>query len=407
LEEVTGASNKGLTVKRDFSGVAQGDVINASEVTLTFSTADASFNFSVNGKYLDGSSTNSSAAMAASVSANFGSDTASLQNKLNTLMTTLNAAHPSSVFEYEINGTGKSVTLRQRDGGEILLGGFVTASTHKDLTAAVTTPSGQGTNQTLVFQNHDKALSATAIGTQGVATAATLTLSGDDVYSMAISDGTQTYTANNLIVDIDDTTSTNNFGNAVTEALLGSGINVTMDTSGNVFFRRGDGGAVILQSLTAAQGSTAVWTPDSGQGTSYNVTGQGSVAGSTSTTVSTSTASTSSSSVSTSGSGNSIANMSIASQTGATQAIATIDAAVSYVQAERSNLGAIQNRLTYTVDNLTNAMTNAASARSRVLDTDYAKETAELARAQIIQQAATAMLAQANQQPQIVLALLQ
>ena len=106
-------------------------------------------------------------------------------------------------------------------------------------------------------------------------------------------------------------------------------------------------------------------------------------------------------------SGTSIANMSIGTQTGANSAITTIDAAISYVQAERSNLGAIQNRLTYTVDNLTNAMTNAASARSRVLDTDYAKETAELARAQIIQQAATAMFAQANQQPQIVLALLQ
>jgi flagellin-like hook-associated protein FlgL len=405
LEEVTGASNKGLTVKRDFAGVAQGDVINASEVTLTFSTADASFNFNLNGKYLDGSSTNSSAAMAASVSANFGSDTATLQNKLNTLMTTLNAAHPSSVFEYSIDGTGKAITLRQRDGGEILLGGFVTASTHKDLTVAVTTPSGQGTNQTMVFQNHDKALAATAIGTQGVATAATLTLSGDDVYSMTVSDGTQSYTASNLIVDIDDTTSTNNFGNAVTEALLGSGINVTMDTSGNVFFRRADGGAVILQSLTAAQGATGVWTPDSGQGTSYNVSGAGSVAGSTSTSVSTGVASSTASSISSSG--NSIANMSIASQSGATQAISTIDSAVSYVQAERSNLGAIQNRLTYTVDNLTNAMTNAASARSRVLDTDYAKETAELARAQIIQQAATAMLAQANQQPQIVLALLQ
>ena len=59
LEEVTGASNKGLTVKRDFSGAAQGDVINASEVTLAFSTSDASFNFTLNGKYLDGSSTNS------------------------------------------------------------------------------------------------------------------------------------------------------------------------------------------------------------------------------------------------------------------------------------------------------------------------------------------------------------
>ena len=406
-QEVTGQSNKGLTVQRDFSGAAQGDVINASEVTLTFSTADAAFNFTLNGKYLDGSSTNSSAAMAAAVSANFGTDTSALQNKLNTLMTTLNGVHPEAVFEYSIDDTNKAITIRQRDGGEILIGGFVTASTHKDLTAAMTTPSGQGTAQTLVFQNHDRQTFGTAIGTQGVATAATLTLGGDDVYSVTVSDGTQSYTASNIIVDIDDATSTNNFGNSLTEAFLGSGINVTMDTSGNVFFRRSDGGVVILQSFTAAQGSTGTWTPDSGQGTAYNLAGTGSVAGSTSTST-TSTASTStSSSSSTTGSGNSIANMSISTQNGATTAIATIDSAISYVQAERSNLGAVQNRLTYTVDNLTNAMTNAASARSRVLDTDYAKETAELARAQIIQQAATAMLAQANQQPQIVLALLQ
>ncbi len=405
LEEVTGASNKGITVKRDFSGAAQGDVLNASEITLNFNTSDAAFNFTVNGKYLDGASTNSSAAMANAISANFGTDVSALQNKLNTLMTTLNGVHPESVFEYAIDQAGKAITLRQRDGGEILLGGFVTASTHKDLTASLVTPSGQGTNQTLVFQNHDKATSATAVGTQGVATAATLTLSKDDVYSVTVSDGTQSYTASSIIVDIDDSTSTNNFGNALTEAFLGSGINVTMDTSGNVFFRRSDGGEIILQSFTAAQGGSGVWTPDSGQGSAYNLTGGGSVAGSTS--VTTTSSSSSSSSGSATNSGTSIANMSIGSQTGANSAITTIDAAISYVQAERSNLGAIQNRLTYTVDNLTNAMTNAASARSRVLDTDYAKETAELARAQIIQQAATAMLAQANQQPQIVLALLQ
>ena len=259
----------------------------------------------------------------------------------------------------------------------------------------------------MIFQNHDKATSATAVGTQGVATAATLTLSKDDVYSVTVSDGTQSYTASNIIVDIDDSTSTNNFGNALTEAFLGSGINVTMDTGGNVFFRRSDGGDIILQSFTAAQGGSGVWTPDSGQGSAYNLTGGGSVAGSTSVTTTSSSSSSSGSSGSATNSGTSIANMSIGTQTGANSAITTIDAAISYVQAERSNLGAIQNRLTYTVDNLTNAMTNAASARSRVLDTDYAKETAELARAQIIQQAATAMLAQANQQPQIVLALLQ
>ena len=68
---------------------------------------------------------------------------------LNTLMTTLNGVHPEAVFEYAIDQAAKSITLRQRDGGEILLGGFVTASTHKDLTAALVTPSGQGTNQTL------------------------------------------------------------------------------------------------------------------------------------------------------------------------------------------------------------------------------------------------------------------
>jgi len=77
------------------------------------------------------------------------------------------------------------------------------------------------------------------------------------------------------------------------------------------------------------------------------------------------------------------------------------------VQAERSNLGAIQNRLTHTIDNLSNIVTNTSASKSKIKDADYAKETAELTRTQIIQQAATAMLAQANQSQQIVLQLLQ
>ena len=88
-------------------------------------------------------------------------------------------------------------------------------------------------------------------------------------------------------------------------------------------------------------------------------------------------------------------------------AIGAIDSALAYVQAERSNLGSIQNRLTHTIDNLSNIVTSTSAAQSRIRDTDYAKETSELARTQIIQQAATAMLAQANQQPQLVLQLLQ
>ena len=92
--------------------------------------------------------------------------------------------------------------------------------------------------------------------------------------------------------------------------------------------------------------------------------------------------------------------------TTASAAITGIDAAITAVNNQRSTFGAAVNQLTYAVDNLSNVKVNAEAARSRILDTDYAKETSELARTQIIQQAGTAVLAQANQLPQTVLSLL-
>ena len=92
-----------------------------------------------------------------------------------------------------------------------------------------------------------------------------------------------------------------------------------------------------------------------------------------------------------------------------TQAAATIteiDVVIADVSAQRASFGAVSNRLTHALDSLTNTKTNAEAARSQILDTDYAAATSELARTQIIQQASTAMLAQANAMPQTVLALL-
>jgi flagellin len=97
---------------------------------------------------------------------------------------------------------------------------------------------------------------------------------------------------------------------------------------------------------------------------------------------------------------------SIATTSGAKDALGTIDTALNTVNASRAVIGAGINRLTYAADNLNNVIQNATASRSQVLDTDYATATTQLARSQIIQQAATAMLAQANQQPQTVLALL-
>jgi flagellin len=86
--------------------------------------------------------------------------------------------------------------------------------------------------------------------------------------------------------------------------------------------------------------------------------------------------------------------------------ISNLDTAISAIDSYRSTLGASINRLNYAADNLQNVSANTTESRSRILDTDYAQATTELARTQIIQQAATAMLAQANQQPQSVLSLL-
>ena len=97
---------------------------------------------------------------------------------------------------------------------------------------------------------------------------------------------------------------------------------------------------------------------------------------------------------------------SVTTAASASAAITAIDAAIAVVDAQRAKLGAGMNQLTYAVDNLTTVAQNATASRSQILDTDYAQATSKLAKSQIIQQAATAMLAQANQQPQTVLALL-
>lgn len=96
----------------------------------------------------------------------------------------------------------------------------------------------------------------------------------------------------------------------------------------------------------------------------------------------------------------------LTSLSAASSAIDATNSAIATIDQKRGDMGAVINRFQYTVDNLTNISTNAAASRSRIQDTDYSQATTDLAKRQIIQQAATAMLAQANQQPQTVLQLL-
>ena len=101
-----------------------------------------------------------------------------------------------------------------------------------------------------------------------------------------------------------------------------------------------------------------------------------------------------------------VADLDVTTFAKATESLKTVDSALAFISGERAKLGALQSRFETTVSNLQVTSENLSASRSRILDADFAAETAMLSKAQILQQAGTAMVAQANQLPQGVLALL-
>jgi flagellin len=102
-----------------------------------------------------------------------------------------------------------------------------------------------------------------------------------------------------------------------------------------------------------------------------------------------------------------ITNVDLGTQAGAANAVNILDTAINQISSSQAKLGAIQNRLQYNIDNLSKATMLTQTAKGRIMDADFAAETSELSKQQILSQAATSMLAQANQSKQSVLALLQ
>ena len=194
-----------------------------------------------------------------------------------------------------------------------------------------------------------------------------------------------------------------------------TGITATINSSNDgIFLEHATGENIGIEDLY--DGGTGTWsvggtTVTSGSNDSTLVEGQVTfhaettyslVEGSTSSgIVSTSNGATVNSSLS------DVASVDISTQSGANDAIKVIDEALKAIDTNRSGLGAIQNRFESTIANLMNVAENITAARSRIMDADFAQETANMTRAQILQQSGTAMLAQANTLPQAALTLLQ
>jgi flagellin len=102
-----------------------------------------------------------------------------------------------------------------------------------------------------------------------------------------------------------------------------------------------------------------------------------------------------------------IDNVNLGTQAGSASAVTILDTAINQISSSQAKLGAIQNRLQYNIDNLSKASMLTQTAKGRIMDADFASETSELSKQQILSQAATSMLAQANQSKQSVLARLQ
>ena len=389
-DDVSGRANQGVAVQAD-SAVAKGTVIQAASAKLALNQPKGDFTFSVNGVFLDSGTSTSSGTVTWDSSQPFEGST--MQTKLDAMVLKLNSAHPTNVYSYSVSGN--SVSFQNSDGGPLEFGGFKSGTGYDGLSGTVTAAAGLTGGGDI---GYDEILAtANATGTSAVATKSTLKLQGDDLVGFTVSNGTTNYTVAPAAVDISNATSAAAFATSINEALAGSSISASMDTDGTIYFSDNTGGQISLTAFNASSGRAAAWTPGAGQGDALTVS-SGFVG---------SSVAAPSSVVNVGGGSSSVAQISLSTVAGASKALTVIDSALEYVNAERSKLGAVQNRLEHTVNNLTNIVTNTQASRSRIMDTDYAAETTELARSQIIQQAATAMLAQANQQPQSVLSLLQ
>jgi flagellin len=306
----------------------------------------------------------------------------------------------------------------QSIGGEKVLGSVGTVAGTVKLTA-----------NAVAYSDTTFTITDTGAGTSKTISTSTTDDAADIAKSVNSSGAGVTATASNVVeADIGFGTGDLNFtiGGAVVSgatdnAAVVSQINQTTSDT-NVSAEIVDGKVRISHS----QGKDMAYTTASGDGTTPSMTLGAVVNGTVGTTVDAFTAGggntngvlefngskdftvsgTEAISASTNSTLNSISSINIGDAEGSQSALSVIDGAIAMIDSQRSDLGAVQNRMDFTINNLSSIQNNVTDARSRIQDVDFASESAELSKQQILSQASSSMLAQANQLPQVALSLL-
>ena len=375
-EDVTsGGAALTTTAVTTTNGVEQvGDEV--SNMYLEFTRADTyTFNFE------DGSSNETGA-----FDVVYDGTSASLTAVATQIQTQINGAFAAAHDMTAVVENGR-IKISDANGQDFLLKGFESAGAGTVMASVDSGqgPAGQGDGVLL-----DDATFATTGSTVGAgtpdATELTLTFSADDRYSFNISDGTATAVVSDFAADID------------VETDIAAEINARLQAAGlgeTVVAAAGSGaGEVTLTHALGKELSVVNFRSESTGTVKVQATGTDN------------TGFTKFLDDGDGGSLDTVSGISVASATDAAAAIDIVDRALEDVNIERSKLGAIINRLDYTVSNLGNIIVNTEASKSAITDADFAAESAKLAKNQILLQAGTAMLAQANASQQTVLSLL-
>ena len=297
--------------------------------------------------------------------------------------------------------------------------------------AAATLATGNGTtgsftiegveSKTITVTNDDSALDiAKAVNLQSGTTGVSAdSKTGVKITASTIDTGTISFSLNGqAISSTASATDVSGLATAINDKSSTTGVSASIDDSGDLILSNSTGEDITLAAFTSSAGATdsiditsLKYDGTAGQASALteggNVTAR--IAGTVNlTSDNTFKTSTSDTTIGTAADSTltSIDKVDLTSVDGSQNALSIIDAALSKIDSNRADLGAIQNRFGYTINNLANIEENLSASRSRIQDTDFATETAEMTKNQILQQAGTSILSQANQIPQAAISLL-
>lgn len=310
-------------------------------------------------------------------------------------------------------GTGQASTAAASSGANVIAGQTLTVSGAKGTTTVAVTA---GDSAYTIATNVNAVSGTTGVTAKGTNSATLSGLSASGSVSLTLGSGSSTATVTAAVT----TTDLSALSKAINNVSGTTGI--TADVSGGTLtLRQADGKDIKLDNFTHATSAGAtISVGDAGtaetltDGANDSTTISGTLTFSSSETysVSSSVAAAAGSvlnvaaNTAVSATASLVSAIDIGSASGAQSAIDVVDSALARVNGIRADLGAVQTRFELAINNLQTTSENLSAARSRIVDTDFAAETANLTRAQILQQAGVAMLAQANALPQNVLALL-